>query len=429
MQKPLPIAGAIIVSFALGLVISVSGSGAGSDSASSPIDLPAAATQVWFPPLSDYDTGGEPLDDESFDALMASLDEAMTADATLADVERETDVHLWNFFRRLAVPTATEEQTDRIYAYLMELGERHPDHADAITTNAARYIDRYAVPSTDPPTMSSAIVNYTYRDWFNPGDKPFSDAQIDGLIGALAAAVEIPEAGDDFARESATHFSLFANRLQAGFVSDEQHARIVEYFDELKARHPEAAESIDGALLRVESFTPGRVAPNIVGKDTEGVEFELEDYRGNIVVLIFSGEWCGPCIGEYPYHHFILEQHEDDPLVLLGVNSDGDVETIREAKASGKAPSYRTWWDGHAEVSTSGPIATAWGVTGWPAIYVIDEEGVIQHVRSTRGGNLIATVERMLRELRMREYEAPAVPVPMTPAVSAPTGGEGSGNG
>ena len=67
--------------------------------------------------------------------------------------------------------------------------------------------------------------------------------------------------------------------------------------------------------------------------------------------------------------------------------------------------------------------------TGWPAIYVIDEEGVIQQVRSTRGGNLIATVERMLRELRMREYEAPAVPVPMTPAVSAPTGGEGSGNG
>ena len=428
MKKPLPIAGAIIVSFTLGLVISVSGSGAGSDSAHAPIDLPAAATKVWFPPLSDYDNGGDPLDDERLDALIAALDEAMTADETLADIEREATVHLWNFFRRLAVPTATEEQTDRVYTYLMGLGERHPDHAEAITANVSRYIDRYAAPSTDPPTMSSAIVNYTYQDWFNPGDKPFSDAQIDGLVGALGAAVGIPEAADDFARESATHFSLFANRLQAGFVSDDQHERIVEFFNELRARHPEAADAIDGALLRVESFTPGRVAPNIVGKDTEGVEFALEDYRGNIVVLIFSGEWCGPCIGEYPYHHFILEQHKDDPLVLLGVNSDGDVETIRAAKASGKAPSYRTWWDGHAEVSTSGPIATTWGVTGWPAIYVIDEEGVIQHVRSTRGGNLIATVERMLMDLRMREYEAPAVPVPMTPAVSAPTTENSEGN-
>ena len=403
MRKPIAIAGAIFASFAFGLVISLSGSGADDSAPYPPIDLPAAATQLWFPPLGDYDTGGEPLDDERFDALMAALDEAMTAEETLADVEREARVHLWSFFRRLAVPTVTDAQKARVSAYLTDLGWRHPDHAEMISTNQV-HIDRYAVPSTDPPPLSSAIANYTYRDWFNPGGEPFSDARIDGLIGALDAAVSIPEAADDFARESESHFSSFANRLQAGFVSDEQHARIVEYFDELKARHPEAGDAIDGALLRVESFTPGRVAPNIVGKDTEGVEFELEDYRGNIVVLIFSGEWCGPCIGEYPYHHFMLEQYKDEPLVLLGVNSDDDVETIREAKASGKAPAYRTWWDGHAERSTSGPIATAWGVTGWPAIYVIDEEGVIQHVRNTRGGNLIATVDRMLMDLRMRGY-------------------------
>lgn len=433
MRKPLAIAGAIIVSFTVGLLISVSGSTAGTDSAYPPIDLPAAATQIWFPPLDDYDTGGDPLDDARFGALMAALDEAMTADETLADIGREANVHLWSFFRRLAVPTITDEQKERVSGYLTELGERHPDHADAIASNA-RHIDRYAVPSTDPPPMSSAIVNYTYQDWFNPGGKPFSDAQVDGLIGAVATALNIPEAANDFEGESRTHFSLFANRLQAGVVSDEQHTRIVDFFNELKAGHPESAEAIDRALLRVESFTPGRVAPNIVGKDTEGVEFALEDYRGNIVVLIFSGEWCGPCIGEYPYHHFILEQYEDEPLVLLGVNSDGNVETIREAKASGRAPAYRTWWDGHAEVSTSGPIATTWGVTGWPAIYVIDEEGVIRHVRNTRGGNLIATVERMLRDLRMRQYQGPAGPAPMTPATPASANSdaeteEGNSNG
>ena len=427
MRKPLAIAGSIIVSFTVGILISVSGSTPGNDGAHPPIDLPAAATQMWFPPLGDYDTGGEPLDDERFEALMAALDEAMTAEETLADLGREADVHLWSLFRRLAVPTVTDEQKEQVSAYLTELGERHPDHADAITSNA-RHIDRYAVPSAEPPPMSSAIVNYTYQDWFNPGGKPFSDAQVDGLIGAVATALEIPEAANDFEKESRTHFSLFANRLQAGVVNDEQHARIVDFFSELKASHSDAAEAIDRALLRVESFTPGRVAPNIVGKDTEGVEFALEDYRGNIVVLIFSGEWCGPCIGEYPYHHFILEQYKDEPLVLLGVNSDGNVETIREAKASGKAPGYRTWWDGHAEVSTSGPIATDWGVTGWPAIYVIDEEGVIRQVRNTRGGQLIATVGRMLMDLRMRGYEGPTGPVPMTPAVSAPTTDDGDGS-
>ena len=413
MPKPMALFGGAIAAFALGLFISVGfgGSSANSTGEYPPIELPAAATQVWFPPLSEYDTGGEPLDDERFDALMADLDEALTARETLADPDRETKVHLWSFFRRLSVPTATDEQQERISAYLAELGERHPDHAAAIAANA-NLIERYAVPSVAPPPLSSALSSYTYQDWFDAGGKPFEDAQVDGILSGLAAVLETPAAGDDFENESAFHFRLFTGRLQRGQVNDEQSARIAAYFDELKARHPESAAMIDEHRFRAEHQTPGRVAANIVGNDTDGVEFALEDYRGNIVVLLFSGEWCGPCIAEYPYHHFILEQYKNEPLVLLGINSDSRVETIREAKASGRAPSYRTWWDGHGEVSTSGPIATAWDVTAWPQIYVLDDEGVIRHVTGTRGGGLIAIIDKMLMERRMRGYQGPAAIVP-----------------
>ena len=420
MRKPLVAIAALILSFALGFLLSPysGGEDAGNTGEHRLTELPSAALMTWFPPLDEYDTGGEPLDDRRFDELMAALDRAMTSSETLADLDRETKVHLWSFARRLAVPRTTEEQMARVSAYLAELGERHPEHAEEIALNADP-IDRWGPASIDPPTLSSVLVNYTYHDWFDAGGEAFEDVQVDGMLSSLAAALELPEIASDFANESAMHFRLFASRLQNGIVSDEQHARVVALFDELKARHPDAADEIDGALRRVESFTPGRVAPNIVGRDTEGVEFELEDYRGNIVVLIFSGEWCGPCIGEYPYHHFLLEQHEDAPLVLLGVNSDRDVETIREAKASGKAPSYRTWWDGHAEISTSGPIATEWGVTGWPAIYVLDEEGVVRYAKGMRGGGLIAAVEGLLRERRMREYSGPAAMTAPVPATSA----------
>ena len=423
MRKPLAAIGAVAVSFALGLLISVNygGSDAGDTDKHPPVELPAAATQVWFPPLSEYDTGGQPLDDDRFDALMADLDDAMTARETLADLERETKVHLWSFFRRLSVSTATDGQQETISAYLTELGERHPDHAAAIASNA-NLIERYAVPSVAPPPLSSALSSYTYKDWFDAGGKPFEDAQVDGILSGLAAVLETPEAADDFENESAFHFKLFTGRLQRGQVNDEQSARIADYFDKLKARHPESAAMIDEHLFRAEHQTPGRVAANIVGKDTDGVEFKLEDYRGNIVVLIFSGEWCGPCIGEYPYHHFILEQYKNEPLVLLGINSDGSVETIREAKATGRAPSYRTWWDGYGEVSTSGPIATAWDVTAWPEIYVLDEKGVIRHVTGTRGGGLIEIIDKMLMERRTRGYMGPAAITPAKPAEAANEG-------
>lgn len=141
----------------------------------------------------------------------------------------------------------------------------------------------------------------------------------------------------------------------------------------------------------------GTVAPSIVGKDTDGVEFTLEEYRGNIVVLVFSGHWCSPCRAEYPYQRLMLERYEDQPVVLLGINSDAELKTIRKVKIDERLH-YRTWWDGHGENPTGGPIATAWRVVGWPAIYVLDPEGVIRHV-DERGEQLIATVDEMLVEM------------------------------
>ena len=415
MRKRVLVATAVAGSFLLGFLISGAVDESGRGGAGPEIDLPAAATQAWFPPIGDYDTGGEPLDDERFEALLSTLDEALTADETLADFEREAPIHLWNFIRRLAVPRVTEEQNERVSAFLEGFAAQHPDHRAVIESNMAA-LERYGHASPTVPAFSSKVSNFGYREWFDSEGAPFSDAQVDGMLGSLDAMLGLPETRADYGTESRLHFTLLANRLQKGQVSEEQYARVVAYFDQVEARHPEFGETIAEYRLRVASFTPGRVAPNIVGTDTEGVEFALEDYRGNIVVLIFSGEWCGPCIGEYPFHHFILEQFEGQPVALLGINSDADVETIRRAKATGKAPSYRTWWDGHGEKATSGPIASAWNVTGWPAIYVLDEEGVIRTV-GDRGGHLIATVGDLLTERRMRELaNSDAVQVETIPA-------------
>lgn len=105
----------------------------------------------------------------------------------------------------------------------------------------------------------------------------------------------------------------------------------------------------------------------------------------------------------------MLDLYEDEDVALLGVNSDALLETAVEAKREERLD-FRTWWDGHSQpdaevAATEGPIATEWNVSGWPTIYVIDEEGVIRHVNK-RGGELIAAVDKLLMEKSMREYEA-----------------------
>ncbi len=46
-----------------------------------------------------------------------------------------------------------------------------------------------------------------------------------------------------------------------------------------------------GQLYEAEKLQVGMVAPNIVGKDIDDVDFELSDYKGKVIMLDFWGDW------------------------------------------------------------------------------------------------------------------------------------------
>lgn len=409
MKKPVAVTGMIVVSFALGMLVTGSrgAPGAGAETAEWELDLPAAAARAWFPPADRYDNEGEPLSDESFEELMAALETAMTAEETLADFEREADLHLWNFVRRLAVPVVGDGQRERIHAYLDALAEDHPD--SRVIGQRKMLVDSYTAHMPSMPGFAGFVNLFSEAEGSYPEEgEPFEDWQVDRMLAELDAVLNLPESTGDFESEARIPMWQTSNRLQRGTLDEDQTARVVAYLDELEAKYPEAVETIGQQRFVIENLMPGKVAPNIVGKDTEGVEFALEDYRGNIVALIFSGQWCGPCRGEYPYQRGMLEAFRDRDVVLLGVNSDAVLDTIVQAKERERLD-YRTWWDGHSQpdeelVATKGPIATQWNVVGWPTIYVIDEKGVIRHA-DKRGGGLVAAVDKLLMDKTMREYQ------------------------
>ena len=409
MRKSLAMAVALIVAFGLGYLVSQSTGEATAAGADPVVDIPAVALKTWYPPVQDFENDGEPLDDERFDQLMATLDKSLTADETVADIGRSIEPAVQGFFRRIASPELSEQQSMRANHYLMGLAEQYPEHETLIQRQVSM-LGVYARATPYMPTFMTSVRSSAYGDALYPEDGIFEDAWIDRMLAALDAMLALPETLADFEREAESVFKGFTQRLQYGVISDEQTERIFARFDAYREEHPELAETIDERRHYVEYLIPGRVAQSIVGKDLDGVEFSLEDYRGNIVVLVFSGEWCGPCRGEYPYHRFAMEQYKDDPIVFLGINSDADPETILESKARGEAPEYRTWWDGHSQpdaeiTATEGPIATAWEVFAWPSIYVLDQEGVILHINK-RGGALLAALDEMVLDIRMAEFEA-----------------------
>jgi hypothetical protein len=57
-------------------------------------------------------------------------------------------------------------------------------------------------------------------------------------------------------------------------------------------------------------------------------------------------------------------------------------------------------WPSFADEDTSGPIATAWNVQGWPTIYILDAKGVIRYKSVGADEDAIdRTLKKLLAEM------------------------------
>jgi thiol-disulfide isomerase/thioredoxin len=149
------------------------------------------------------------------------------------------------------------------------------------------------------------------------------------------------------------------------------------------------------SIFEIRNLSVGKPAPDISGEDTDGVKFKLSDYRGKVVVLSFWGSWCGPCMALVPYERELVDRLGGKPFALIGVNSDADKAKLRAAMDEAKI-TWRSFWCG--EKGPEGDIPSAWNVTGWPTVYVLDHKGVIR-AKQVTGKALDRVVDKLVGEV------------------------------
>jgi peroxiredoxin len=166
---------------------------------------------------------------------------------------------------------------------------------------------------------------------------------------------------------------------------------------------PDTASSkrAKGRLFEIERLLVGCEAPEIVGTTLAGMPFKLSDYRGRVVVLEFWTIHCGPCRQKTPETAARLQHYAGQPFAHIGIHTaDDSIQAIREAvKELGV-----TWpvvVDAPTAGATMGPIATRWQVAGWPTVYVIDHEGIIQS-NWAREREMAELVPALLEKARKR---------------------------
>ena len=169
--------------------------------------------------------------------------------------------------------------------------------------------------------------------------------------------------------------------------------RAIAEFADLKSQGSgrSLAEIARSELQELLELSVGRAAPEITGTDADGGGFKLSDYRGKVVVLTFSGNWCGPCREMYPDERDLVKRLKDQPFVLVSVNTDGERSTLQKSIKDGEI-TWRCWWDG-----SDGPICQRWNVRSYPTVYVLDRAGVIRF-KDRRGTSLDRAVMTLLEE-------------------------------
>ncbi len=98
----------------------------------------------------------------------------------------------------------------------------------------------------------------------------------------------------------------------------------------------------------------------------------------------------------YPHERSLVSKMSGKPFVLLGVNSDQTREIVKDAQAKENL-TWRSFWNGGG---TGGPISRAWGISGWPTLFLIDSKGVVRKkwLGAPPGETLDREVEALVKE-------------------------------
>jgi thiol-disulfide isomerase/thioredoxin len=136
----------------------------------------------------------------------------------------------------------------------------------------------------------------------------------------------------------------------------------------------------------------GSPAPDWTLSTLDGKKISLKELRGNIVVLDFWASWCGPCKRAMPGIQKLHDTFKGKPVKVFGVN-------CREQGGNQRALAYlkQTGYT-YPQLLNGDSAASAYGVRGIPAFYVIGKDGKILNTTSGFNPNMEAAITRLIED-------------------------------
>lgn len=173
-------------------------------------------------------------------------------------------------------------------------------------------------------------------------------------------------------------------------------------YKELVSAYPKSNEAgpARGIVFQLEHLQIGMTAPDVATSDVDGKEFKLSDTRGKATVLFFFAFGHRATPQMLTQFKEVAAHFKDKPLAWVGVTLDEKQEDFKKSLAEAGIDWKISWQGGR-----NGPWVSEWGVARLPAIYVLDDKGVIRQINVEKA-ELSKGLEAIFAEIEARSKPA-----------------------
>ena len=127
-------------------------------------------------------------------------------------------------------------------------------------------------------------------------------------------------------------------------------------------------------------------------KAVDGRAVDLQQMKGQVVLIDFWATWCGPCMLELPKVKAAYEKLHARGFEILGITFDREKMDLERLLAKEKIP-----WPQYFDNSEEGKkLGDDFGITGIPTMWLVDKKGVLRDLNAREG--LAGKVEGLLAE-------------------------------
>ena len=121
-----------------------------------------------------------------------------------------------------------------------------------------------------------------------------------------------------------------------------------------------------------QSYTKPQTIPDFSIQNLQGEKVDIQDHRGQVILLNFWATWCPNCRQEGPTLQKLYSQYQSRGLIFYRVNSKEKSETIKRfiEKESLNVPVL---------IDKTGHTERLFGVWVHPTTYLINRQGLVSY--------------------------------------------------